>query len=344
VSLRLPTCITCGAAIDSGHDGEAHKAHRAYHEDRDEEFTGYRNPEPVDLDGSALERAGARALGDIDRSAAPPLMVGRIAPEGHTMLFGPGNAGKGLLASSWTAQHVANGGRVLILDFEDHPEEWARRLFGLGGAPMFEDTPIRHVSPLRQGKLDWPLLVGAAQEHAASLIVVDSVAYAIPGSDPSEPQAATAYSAAIQPFGVPVLSLAHMNRMGDARYPFGSVFWHAGARMTWSLVPDGETGAKLHNRKANNYEWQGAYMVTSEWLDDIPRNVHEQSYSVSVAERIADALKAGPASLDDLEAGLNGDEGGEPVKRPTIRKALTRGLTSVPKVWTVEDEKWALAE
>jgi AAA domain-containing protein len=302
--------------------------------------------EPAAPSGSALERVGARDLGDIDRSAAPLLVVNRIAPEGHTMLFGPGNAGKGLLTCSWVEQHVDEGGRVLLLDFEDHPEEWARRLWGLGGVDMFEGTPVRHISPLRtafdKDGVRWHELALAAREHEATLIVIDSIAYAIPGLDPSEPKAATAYSSAIQQFGLPVLSLAHMNRAGDDRYPFGSVFWHAGARLTWSLVPDGDRGSKLNNRKHNNYEWRGAYRVTSDWLDDIPREVHEKPYNVTVAQRIADYLRAGPMTLGVLEAMFAGDEGGEPVKRNSILQALRRGLTATPKVWTTEGDHWVL--
>jgi hypothetical protein len=291
---------------------------------------------------TALERVSARPLGDIDRSPAPPLMVDRISPDGHTILYGPGDAGKGLLACSWIEQHVGGGGRVLILDFEDHPEEWARRIYGLGGANMFEGTPILHISPLRNGMPKWSLLAEAAQEHEATLIVIDSLAYAIPGSDPSDPQSATTYSAAIQPFGMPVLSLAHMNRQGDNRYPFGSVFWHAGARITWSLVPDGDNGSKLHNRKHNNYEWQGAYTVTSDWLDNIPRNVHEANYSVTITERIVEVLRAGPASLDDIDTALSSDEGGVPIKRDSIARKLRAGLSATPKLWTVVDGLWSL--
>lgn len=279
--------------------------------------------EQADRDpSSALWRVGARNLADIDRSPAPPLIVDRISPDGHTILFGPGNVGKGLLASSWIVQHVQAEGRVLILDFEDHPNEWARRIWGLGGADMLgADAPIRHVSPLRLGMPNWPLLADAAREHGATLLVIDSLAYAIPGMDPSDPQAATAYSAVIQPFGIPVLSLAHMNRAGDDRYPFGSVFWHAGARITWSLTPDGTDAAKLTSRKHNNYEWQGAYSVTSDWLDDSPRAVSERSYNATVAERIDEAL---PASLDEIEVSMAED--GVPVKRATIRRTLQRGL------------------
>lgn len=336
-AVAYKTCNACDEQITSG--GET--AHLLKHHKASEDF---RLTPTIQPPMSALERAGARPLGAIDRSAAPPLLVDRISPDGHTILFGPGNAGKGLVACAWIKRHVSDGGRVLILDFEDHPEEWARRLWGLGGVDMFENEPIRHVSPLRAGKLDWPLLHQAAAEHGATLVVIDSLAYAIPGLDPSEPAAATVYGQAIQPFGVPVLSLAHMNRAGDDRYPFGSVFWHAGARVTWSLVPDGDSGAKLTSRKHNNYEWLGAYRVTSDWLDGIPRDVHERPYNVTVAERIADVLKDGPATVDELVAALASDEGGEPVKRDTLQKALRRGLTTMPRPWGVKDEKWALIE
>jgi hypothetical protein len=191
------------------------------------------------------------------------------------------------------------------------------------------------------GRPEWSLLHAAAREHDASLIVVDSVAYAIPGKNPSDPDVATAYSEAIQPFGIPVLSLAHMNRMGDGRYPFGSVFWHAGARVTWSLVRDGEKGSKLTNRKHNNYEWQGAYTVTSDWLDDLPRSVTERSFTATLAERIAEALADGPMSLAEVVSALSG-EGRDPVKRDSVDKALRRGLTAVPKVWTILEDRWRL--
>ena len=49
---------------------------------------------------------------------------------------------------------------------------------------MFAGTPIRHVNPLCNGAPKWPLLVEASREHEATLIVVDSVAHAIPGTDP----------------------------------------------------------------------------------------------------------------------------------------------------------------
>jgi hypothetical protein len=299
-------------------------------------------PAPVE---GALTRVHAKPLGLINRDPAAPLLVNRLSPDGHTIIFGPGDSGKGLLASKWIVQHVQEHGRVLILDFEDHEEEWARRIFGLGGAAMLgtdADAPIFHVPPLRYGQTRWEDLYAAAQEHRSTLIAVDSVAYAIPGTDPSEAKAATAYSALIQPFGLPVLSLAHMNRQGDERYPFGSVFWHAGARITWGLKPeaDGET-SRLTNRKHNNYPWQGAYIMSSEWYDGLPREVNERAYAMTVADRIAGVLNSVGMSVDDIVEALAEDEMGDPVKSETVSRTLRRGLkNSSRQPWTVVDGLW----
>jgi hypothetical protein len=64
--------------------------------------------------------------------------------------------------------------------------------------------------------------------------------------------------------------------------------------------------------------------------------------SITVSERIADVLKAGPATVDDIVSALERDEGGEPVKRPTVRKVLARGLATNPKPWTLVEERWSL--
>ena len=75
----------------------------------------------LDVDGlrEAMSRLGAVSLRDVRSAPPPPLLVGRLDPFGHTLLFGPGGIGKGALASIWIVCAVRAGHRVLILDYEN---------------------------------------------------------------------------------------------------------------------------------------------------------------------------------------------------------------------------------
>jgi hypothetical protein len=276
-----------------------------------------------------------------------PTLLGRLDPEEATILYGPGGIGKGTLAVSWAVQLAHDGTRVAILDYEDHPGEWARRVHALGGADAARS--ILHVSPNRAfppGPRGYAGLAGHVDAIRAELdaagvgyVVIDSAVMAAPG-DPGAPDAVQAFFAAMQRLGRPSLTLAHVNRASDYRYPFGSVFWHNLARITWSLTLDGQT-TKLHNRKANNYPWLGAYTVEATWRDGRLGEVAERSYDATLAERIEDALRGGPATLDEIEAALAGDDG-EPLKRNSIVQALRRGLATIPRRWSKSGDHWSL--
>lgn len=81
-----------------------------------------------------LERTGVRTLDAFSTEPPPPMIIDRLDPTGHSILYGPGGAGKGTLASWWILQLAREGKRVLIVDYENHPEEWARRIHGSAGA------------------------------------------------------------------------------------------------------------------------------------------------------------------------------------------------------------------
>lgn len=282
---------------------------------------------------------GARPLVDISSDPPPPLILDRIDPEGHTVLFGDGGVGKGTVASSWAIGCVNAGMRVLIVDYENHPGEWSRRVLGLGGDEA--RARITHVPPLSP---DWTLERGPIWEQArhlrelanaidADLIIVDSIVMACAGADPMDTATATGYAAALELIGRPTLSLAHTTKAGDHRYPFGSVFWHNLARTTWSLQRDGERAILTH-RKRNNYASLGRFVVTMTWRDDLPREVWERGYSVVLADRIAEILADESLTAEQLVARLNDDidEDGEAVKANSVRKALARGI---PQRFTV---------
>ena len=59
----------------------------------------------------STDRLGLQRLDEISDADPAPLLLDRIDPEGHTILFGPGGIGKGTLASAWMAGLVTEGHR-----------------------------------------------------------------------------------------------------------------------------------------------------------------------------------------------------------------------------------------
>ena len=119
---------------------------------------------------------------------------------------------------------------------------------------------------------------------------IDSIVTACAGADPMKPEAVCNYTAALEYIGLPVLSLAHTDKAENLRYPFGSIFWHNLARMTYSLKADGAT-VILQHRKHNNYEREPTRKVEVAWNDDgLPINVDETLYAEDLARRISSAL------------------------------------------------------
>ncbi|HQU34348.1 MAG TPA: DnaB-like helicase N-terminal domain-containing protein [Thermoanaerobaculaceae bacterium] len=292
-----------------------------------------------------LARLGTHRLTEIATTAPPPLLVSRCDPLGHTILFGPGGVGKGVLACQWIVELARLGHVVVIVDYESHPEEWSRRILSLGG-PEAHAT-VYHVAPLTPA---WRGAHGAIWTQAADLhalveelhatfVVVDSTIPACGGVDPMKPEAASLYAGALQFIGRPVLSLAHVTKADDQRYPFGSVFWHNLSRVTWSLSPGGSNGEHsviLTHRKRNNYGSLGKLLIHVRWEDGLPVEVTERRYSAALADRIVVELTAGPQTVSELVTVLNDnlDEGAEKFRPDSIRAALRRGAKATPKRFT----------
>jgi AAA domain len=311
-------------------------------------------PEPPNPLSAQMARLGAIALADISTAPAAPLLCGRLDPASHTILYGSGGVGKGTYACYLITRLVAAGHRVLILDYENHGGEWSRRYHGLAGQEGSEH--VLWVAPLTSG---WSGRRGAiwqqvtdvrklAMLFGATYVVIDSIVPACGGSDPMDPGTVALYAGALEYLGLPVLSLAHVTKADDLRYPFGSVFWHNLARVTWSLHRDGERTVLTH-RKANSYANQGKTVVTVTWRDGLPRDVAEQAFSLVVADRIDEVLAGHSLPVAAIVARLNGDleDGEEAIKPNTVRTALRRGLRVEPKRFTVagtgEAAKWRRA-
>lgn len=196
--------------------------------------------------------------------AAPPadLLLERLDPDDHTILFGDGGSGKGMIAAWWTScltrgwpldekKIVTTPMRVLILDYENHAEtEWRPRVERFGG-DMSRVVLVRPSAPI------WDIAGNVAElikELRVDFVVVDSAMYACAGADAYTPEGATKYSLAITQFRRPVLTLAHKTKSKeDQDKPFGSVFWHNGARLTISVEREGyDDPREIKTRKANH--------------------------------------------------------------------------------------------
>lgn len=293
-------------------------------------------------------RLGGRTLADIPPVAPEPLLLNRLDPKGQTILFGMGGSGKGTIAASWVTRLAAEGRRVLVLDFEDQESEWSRRVHGLGG--LAARAAVEYLAPLgrswggERGSL-WEVQADIRRYVEAAQIdylVVDSISYATLGHDLPDSRTATNYGAAIQFIGLPSLNIGHTRREHGNESPFGSIYFHNGARVTWSLVKEGENSV-LQNRKANSYEPQGKALVSVTWLDGLPREVAERSYTGVMADDIAEVLAAGPLNLVEIRDRLNAarDEGADQVKVGTVRTTLSRGIKGSrlrPQRFTVANE------
>lgn len=260
----------------------------------------------------------------------PPMLIERLDPSGHTLLYGPGGAGKGTYAAWLLVRLVHAGHKPLVIDYEHHPEEWARRVYGLDPDALPRILYAAPLSAAWEGKRG-PLWETADElralciEHEVTIGVIDSVAIACAGSDVSDPGTPSLYAAGLELLERPITSIAHVNRAGDMTYPFGSVFWHNLARLSWSLEADGPRGI-LTPRKANNYERMAKVAVEVTWHNGRPVEVAERSYGDTVADRIRLVMGSERMTVRELTDAINDelDDGSKKVSEDDVRKTLNR--------------------
>ncbi len=207
------------------------------------------------------ERAGQPAvmLRDVDRPSPDQIVDVDGLPflMRHAMVwFGDGGTLKsylGLYAGGRLEQQ--HGVRVGLFDWElaaDDHRDRIERLFGT-------DMPgIRYVRCDRPLVHEIDRLVRVVRDEALDYVIFDSIAFACDGP-PEAAEVASKYFQAVRQLGIiGSLHIAHTTKGEHAdKKPFGSVFWHNGARSTWFLklaeaVPGGDQlTVGLYNRKAN---------------------------------------------------------------------------------------------
>lgn len=184
----------------------------------------------------------------------PPLVLGRLP----TILFGDGGTGKSWLVlaaalSIHTDQPLLGIAptarrRVAYLDWELEDWEQRERMRMLVGDQEPDLIYRRCSGPLRDQVDSLRRLI---RDRGIGFVVIDSIGPACGGA-PEESAVALGFFEALRMLGVGALCVAHVNRAGDTDKPFGSAFWHNGARATWYVKQaSGDFTVGLFNRKSN---------------------------------------------------------------------------------------------
>ncbi len=169
------------------------------------------------------------------------------------IMFGDGGAAKSYAGlSGWTL--TEQGLNVALFDWELAGEDHRDRRERLFGKAMPKICYARCERPL---VYEADRLRRIVRDEKVDYAIFDSIAFACDGP-PESAEIAGKYFRAVRQIGVGSLHIAHITKSdGGEDKPFGSVFWHNGARSTWfaKLVdssPDGQTlSLGLFNKKSN---------------------------------------------------------------------------------------------
>jgi len=243
-----------------------------------------------------------------------------------TILFGDGGAGKSttalMLASTvlsgypiadfrpaWTAP-------VLYLDWETDREEINDTLRALREGHGIDIPDIyyrRETAPLQQSVRQIRRFI---DEHGVALAVIDSLGAAC-GGEPESAEVALRLFGAIRSLGCAALCVSHVTKLASNGKPFGSVYFHNAARLTFELrrhqLPEESVmHVGVYHQKANKGKRQREIGLRVDFGEDpasitytreeIPADATELVAAMPQAERIRLVLRQATESLtaDDI--------------------------------------------
>lgn len=243
---------------------------------------------------------------------------GFVLPRRHpSILFGDGGTAK-----SYTALYVAGrlaqmGVPVAYFDWELAPEEHRDRL---------ERLFPEHMPRIIYARCERPLIHEAdrlrriVRDFNIQYTVFDSIVFACDGP-PESAEIAGRYFRAVRQIGGGSLHVAHITKgEGADRKPFGSTFWHNGARSTWyaqlaqGTREDDVLQVGLFNRKANLGRLRPAagFNITFSEETTTFRRVSvadspDLAGLLSIRQRMAHLLKAGSMNAKRLAEEVDAD-------------------------------------
>jgi hypothetical protein len=307
----------------------------------------------------AAERAGEPAL--VLRELPTPPPADGLSIDGLTLLrnhpvllFGDGGTAKSYLGL-WVAGHLTRQGlTVLYADWELAADEHRDRLERIFGP---HDLP-----PVLYARCDRPLAYEAERlrrivaRDEVQYAVFDSVAFACDGP-PEAAEVAGRYFQALRRMGVGSLHLAHTNRSERSdEKPFGSTFWHNGARSTWHVklaAPAADTSritVGLYNKKSNLGPLRPAVGFHIAFDDTRTRferiditSVDELAEALPLWQRIRHAVQHTPQTLITLaqELGKPVDSVDKAVRRKNGMFTRIAGADGITRIALLETRRTA---
>ncbi len=238
-------------------------------------------------------------------------IAGIELPRRHpTILFGDGGGAKSYTALYMAGLMAQDGINVALFDWELAGEDHRERLERLFPMSMPKITYARCERPLVH---EVDRLRRIVAEENIEFSFFDSIAFACSGP-PEAAEIAGAYFRAVRQIGGGSLHIAHVSKAeGADQKPFGSAFWHNGARATWyvkatqDMLNDSVIMLGLFNRKANlarvqrpvGFRVEFGEIRTYFTLENVA-NTPELAEKMSLTQRMREALKKGPLSLEEL--------------------------------------------
>ena len=232
-------------------------------------------------------------------------------PRRHpTIVFGDGGAAKSYVALYLAGMMAQSGMRVALFDWELAGEDHRDRLEKLfpGEMPQItyarcERALIHEVDRLRR----------IVRDGNIEYCFFDSIAFACSGP-PESAEIAGEYFRAIRQIGGGSYHIAHVSKADGAdKKPFGSSFWHNGARATWYVhssqdsINERVINLGMFNRKANLARLQKPVGLRVEFTDthtyitvDNVADTPELAEKMSLTQRMREALKRGEMTVEDL--------------------------------------------
>jgi hypothetical protein len=288
------------------------------------------------FDWAGLVEEFCQRVLDADRLGQPPVdlrelprpsseddshdILGLSLPRHHpTILFGDGGTGKSYIALYAAGRIVEMSASVALFDWELSGEDHRERLELLFPDGMPRVLYVRCERPL---VYEVDRLRRIVRDNEVGYAVYDSVAFAADGP-PESAEVAGRYFRAARQIGCGSLHVAHVNKGENAdKKPFGSAFWHNGARSTWyAKLAEESAGTDslrvgLFHRKSNLGRLRPAVglSLTFDAGQTLIRRVDvadtpDLAEQLSVRQRMEHLLRRGPMSVtqiaEELEIEVN---------------------------------------